>query len=54
MKIPFGDYKGVEIDEVPIGYLERLLETTELDPLLENAVIDILDMMYGDGPNENF
>jgi hypothetical protein len=43
MRMPFGKYRGYEVEEIPINYLEWLWENVELYGQLENEVGDIVE-----------
>lgn len=42
MRMPFGQYRGEEVEDLPTDYLEWLYENVELYGELEETVIDIL------------
>jgi Putative quorum-sensing-regulated virulence factor len=44
MKMPFGRYKGVELDEIPTQYLEWLARNVDLRGLLRGAVLDQFEL----------
>lgn len=53
MKMPFGKFKGEEVEDIPEGYLFWLWDNVELrTPLLE-AVADVLGIGRQSPPSEN-
>lgn len=43
MLMPFGKYKGMEIEDMPQYYLEWMIDNIEMYPELEQAVLDVIN-----------
>jgi hypothetical protein len=43
MTMPFGKHKGEELEDIPVGYLEWVLENcTNIKPWLRDAICEVL------------
>jgi hypothetical protein len=47
MRMPFGKFKGTEIDEIKPQYLQWLLENIPLREPLRTAVFEVMETMPG-------
>lgn len=46
--MPFGKYKGEQLLDIPVSYLEWIYDNLELNGDLEQAVSDAIDVLRGE------
>lgn len=45
MRMPFGKFKGEELLDIPVGYLEWCLDNLELDLRLETEMTSAIELL---------